>query len=208
MLHDRREHGEVCRDSLLESPSGARWFVLWTQSHCERLVRDQLVARGFEIFLPTIRTWSRQKGVRRTIAVPMFGGYLFVRHAIDKRSYVEIVKTRGIVRILGEAWDRLTPVPDAEIEAIQRIIEIDVPVFPHPYLREGQQVRITEGPLKGIEGVLLQSKPHKGLLVVSVDLLQRSVAVEVHGTDVVPASTAYRARVRSWPCAASASQPL
>jgi transcription antitermination factor NusG len=165
-----------------------RWFVLGTRSHCERTVCDQLVAHGFESFLPTIRTWSRQQSTRKIIALPMFPGYVFVRHAIDKHSYADIVKTRGAVRLLGEGCDRLAPVPDAEVGALQRIVETQVFVFPHPYLREGQPVRITAGPLEGVEGTLVQfqSKPHKGLLVVSVDLLQRSVAIEVDRTQVVP----------------------
>ena len=109
----------------------------------------------------------------------MFPGYLFLRHAIDKSSYIEVRKARGLVRILGERWDQLSAVPDAEIEAIQTALQASVPVMPHPYLREGQRVRITQGPLRGVEGILLQSKPAKELLILSVDLLQRSIAVEI-----------------------------
>jgi transcription antitermination factor NusG len=142
------------------------------------------------MFLPTIKSWSRRKGVQSPIALPMFPGYVFLHHSIDKRSYVEIAKARGLVRVLGERWDRLTPVPDDEIDAIRRVVASDVPVFPHPYLRDGQQVRITDGPLAGLEGFLLSTKPQKGLFVVSVELLQRSVAVEVDCTQVRPATRA------------------
>ena len=166
------------------------WFVLWTQSHCERLVTDQLAVKGFDVFLPTIRTWSRQHGARKMISLPMFPGYSFIRHAVDRYSYVEILKTRGVVRILGDGWERLAPVPDADVEAIQRIVQSDVPVFPHTYLREGQWVRIIDGPLCGVEGVLVHAKPSKGLLVISVELLRRSVAVEVDGTQVIPSAPA------------------
>jgi transcriptional antiterminator NusG len=169
---------------------GAQWFVLWTHSHSERLVHDQLAGKGFEMFLPTIRTWSRRKGVRAPIALPMFPGYVFLRHSIDKRSYIEIAKARGLVRVLGERWDRPTPVPDDEIGAIRRVVAADVPVFPHPYLREGQQVRITAGPLAGLDGLLISTKLQKGLFVVSVALLQRSVAVEVDCRQVQPTSGA------------------
>jgi transcription antitermination factor NusG len=192
----------------IEQPRAPQWFVVWTASHCERLVHEQLSAARFEAFLPTMRAWSRQRRVRRTIAVPMFPGYVFVRCGIDKRSYVDIVKIRGVVRLLGEAWDRLAPVPDDEIATIRRVVETDIPVFPYPYLRDGQQVRITDGPLKGLEGVLVQSKPQKGLLVVSVGLLQRSIAVEVEGTDVVPASTTCRSHAPGWGRAALAAQGL
>jgi len=167
---------------------GAQWFVVWTHSHSERLVRDQLAAKGFDTFLPTMKTWSRRNGARSAIAVPMFPGYVFLHHAIDKASYVEVAKTRGLVRVLGERWDRLAPVPDEEIDAIRRIVASDVPAFPHPYLREGQQVRIVCGPLAGVDGWLVARKPQKGLFVVSVELLQRSVAVEVDCTQVRPTS--------------------
>jgi transcriptional antiterminator NusG len=196
---DRRDEPQPCE--------ALQWFVIWTASHCERLVHDQLRAGGLDAFLPTVKTWSRQRGVRRTVAVPMFPGYVFVRRGMDKQSYVDVVKMRGVVRLLGEAWDRLSPVPDDEIDTIRRIVDTDVPVFPYPYLREGQQVRITDGPLAGVEGVLVQSKPRKGLLVVSVDLLQRSVAVEIEGTDVVPASSLCRARPQQWRRTAVAAQP-
>ena len=171
--------------------------MVWTQSHCERLVYDQLAANSFDVFLPTIRTWSHRRGVRHTIAQPMFPGYLFVHHEMDKRGYIDVVKTRGVVRILGESWDRLAVVPSREVDAIRCVVDLDVPVFQHPYVREGHRVRITEGPLAGIEGTVVHIKPSKGMLVVSVDLLQRSVAVELDGTYVVPALTASAPR-RSW----------
>jgi transcription antitermination factor NusG len=136
-----------------------------------------------------MKIWSRRKGARRAIAVPMFPGYAFVHHAVDKWTYVELLKTRGLVRILGERWDRLVPVPDDEIAAIQRLSNVDAPVMPFPYLREGERVRITNGALAGVEGILVHMKPSKGLLVLSVDLLQRSVAVEVDCTQVMPLST-------------------
>jgi len=162
------------------------WFALWTHSNCEERVREQLVGKGFRTFLPTIRDWSRRAGVRRLISKPMFPSYLFVQHPIEKRSYVEIMKTQGLVRILGERWDRLEPIPTAEVDAIQRVVETNLTVTPHPYLREGQRVRITDGPLAGLEGRLVRSRPQRGLLVLTVDLLRRSVAVEVDCTAVEP----------------------
>lgn len=170
---------------------GARWFAIWTHSHCEQLVHDQLVANAFDAYLPTVRTWSRRGGRRRLIPLPMFPGYLFVHHPMDKRSHVEVLKARGVVKVLGERWDRLAPIPDAEIEALQRVLNTELPVLPHPYLREGQRVRIDGGPLAGLEGILLRSRPNRGLLVLSVDLLHRSVAVEVDCTLVVPVGSSF-----------------
>ena len=163
-----------------------QWLALWTHSHCESLVHEQLVAKGFHAFLPTIKVWSRRGGARHLIRIPMFPGYLFVRDAMDKHSCIEILKSRGVTRILGERWDRPAVVSDTEIGAIQRLADIDFPVLPHPYLCEGQRVRITHGPLADVEGILVRMKSNKGHLVLSVNLLQRSIAVEVDCTMVAP----------------------
>jgi len=163
-----------------------RWLALWTHSHSEQLVHDQLSAKQFNAFLPMIPVWSRRGGVRHLIRKPMFPGYLFVRRSLDKASYIEILKTNGLARILGERWDRPAIVPDAEIEAIRQVLDAGLPVLAHSYLREGHRVQITRGPLAGVEGILVHNNLHKGLLVVSVELLQRSVAVEVDCTFVAP----------------------
>jgi transcription termination/antitermination protein NusG len=175
------------RPRVIERQIDQPWHVLWTHSHCEQLVHDQLAAKGFDLLLPKIDVWSRVGGVRRLLRVPMFPGYLFVRHAMDKPSYLEVCKARGLVRVLGERWDRLEAVQDGEIAAIQRVLDAGFRVRPHPYLRVGQRVRITRGPLVDVEGILLRAKPNKGLLVLSVDLLQKAIAVEVDCTLVTAA---------------------
>ncbi len=175
-------------DQSLGPDAGARkWYALWTKSHCEQMVCDQLAAKGFHAFLPKIEAWSRRGGVRHHIPVPMFPGYLFLHHAMELNSYIEVLKTRELVRVLGDGRDRLAVVPDAEIEAIQKVVQAHLPALPYPYLREGQRVRITGGPLTGVEGILVHTKPNKGLLVLSIELFQRSVAVEVDCTFAVAA---------------------
>jgi transcription antitermination factor NusG len=171
--------------AVVERP---QWCALWTHAHCEQLVHDQLEAKQFNVFLPMLMVWSRRGGRRHQIQVPMFPGYLFVRHVIDKASYIEILKTKGLTRILGERWDRPAIVADAEIDAVHRLLETGLPLLAHPYLQEGQRVRIVDGPLADLEGILVDVKPSKGLLVLSVNLLRRSVAVEIDCTRVVPAS--------------------
>ena len=165
----------------VESP-GHGWHVLWTHSNCEQLVHDQLAAKGYDLFLPTIQSWCRRGGVKRLVRLPLFTGYLFLRHAVDKASYVEVTKARGLVRILGERWDQLAVAPESEIAAIQKIVSAGQPVLPHPYLREGQRVRIKRGPLADLEGIIIRGNAKKGLLVVSVHMLRRSVAVHLDCT--------------------------
>jgi transcriptional antiterminator NusG len=160
------------------------WYAVWTNSHCEQMVSAQLSAKGFAAFLPEMSVWSKRGREQRLIRVPMFPGYLFVRDAMDKGSYVEILKARGVVRVLEDGWTRLTSIPDAEMEAIQQVVSAGVPVFPHQHLAQGDRVQVTEGPLSGLEGLFVEDKAAKGRLVLTVDLLGRSVAVEIDATAV------------------------
>jgi transcriptional antiterminator NusG len=164
----------------------AQWYAIWTHSHCEQLVHDQLTGKGFQVFLPILRTWSRRAGAQRLVGRPMFPGYLFIHQLMEKSCYIEVLKTRGVTRILGERWDQLTAVPEHEIDALQRVVRSQLAVMPYAYLHEGQRVRIDAGPLAGIEGVYVGGRPNQGLLVLSVDLLHRSIAVEVDCTCVTP----------------------
>jgi transcription antitermination factor NusG len=168
-------------------PDGsARWHVLWTRSHCEQLVHDQLAGKRFDLFLPKCEAWTRRAGTRALSGTPLFPGYLFLRHVLDKESYAEVRKARGLVSILGDGWDRPASLPDTEIDAIRRMVGAKVPAAAHPYLREGWRVRVTRGSLAGLEGILVRLKMQQGLLVLSLNLLQRSVAVEVDCTAVEP----------------------
>jgi transcription antitermination factor NusG len=88
--------------------------------------------------------------------------------------------------VLGEGWEHPAVVPQEEVDAIRKVVESEVPAFSHPFLHEGTRVRIVAGPLRNVEGILLKSRPERGLVVVSVGLLQRSVAVEVDCTLVEP----------------------
>ena len=167
---------------------GHSWYAVWTRSHCERLVTDHLSAKGFTAFLPEVPIRRARRSRSQFVSAPMFPGYLFVNDVMTKTHYVELLKVRGIVRVLEDGWTRLTPVPDVEVDAIRRIAEAGVPVFPHPHLRSGERVRVIEGPLGGVEGVFVQDSQQRGRLVVTVDLLGRSVAVDVGEEDVVPCS--------------------
>jgi transcription antitermination factor NusG len=160
-------------------PEAPHWYAVWTRSHFEQVVSDQLAARGFELFLPKAPTWSRRARGPRAVEAPLFPGYLFVHHALDKHAHVEILKTRGVVRVLGQPPDHATPIDEDQIAAVQRVVRAGLPVFPYKLPAAGDRVRIVGGPLAGVHGVFLHQRMDKGLLVVSVNLLQRSVAVEI-----------------------------
>jgi len=176
-MRDNHRYGT----KVLPPPS---WYVLYTRSNCEQLVYNQLEKKGFCLFLPKTPQRLRRNDFQRVSTMPLFPGYLFLHHTMDKISYVELRKARGLVSVLGERWDCLATVPNQEIEAIQSALRANVTVWPHPYLREGTKVRLLHGPLTGVEGVLVQVKSKKGLLVLSIDLLHRSIAIEVDYTSV------------------------
>lgn len=155
------------------------WLVLWTRSNCEQLVHDQLTANGFDALLPKIPRYSQHKGRSYLKHIPMFAGYLFLHHAIDKYSYISLCKTKGLVRILGERWDRLGTVPEQQMQNIQKVMLANLTIIPHAYLRQGQRVRVISGPLANIEGIVLKYESKKSLLIISVELMQRSIGVPI-----------------------------
>ena len=165
-----------------EHAAREKWHALWTRSNCEQLVHDALRGKGFEVFLPKVGVWSRRSGRRQLTPAPMFRGYLFLRRAMDKESYIAVSRATGLVAILGERWDRLAVVPDPDIAAIQQALHANLPVLPHPFLAAGERVRVTCGPLADVEGFFVRANRPKGLLVISIDMLHRSVAVEVDCT--------------------------
>jgi len=173
-------------EALTSADATEAWYAVWLRSNYEQTVNRQLSTKGFHSFLPEVRTWSRRQGAHRTIPTPMFPGYLFVRAALHKERYIDLLKVQGVVRVLEDGWTRLTPVPDAEIAAIHQIAAAGVDVFPCARLRGGERVRVLQGPLNGVEGIFVHDKPSKGRLVVSVDMLGRGIAVEMDAADVEP----------------------
>ena len=174
----------------MKTPDGVldpRWYALWTHSHCEQLVRGQLDAKKFEVFLPMIGVWSWRAGVKHRIRRPLFPGYLFVRDALTGPRYVELLKARGLVGVLGGQDGGPREIPEREIDAIRALVASDLPASPYPYLQNGQRVRISDGPLAGVEGILVERRAGKGLLILSVHLFRRSVAVEVDSASAVAA---------------------
>ncbi len=163
----------------------ALWYCVHTRSRHEEVVYQRLSEKRIETFFPRLEVWSRRKDRKKKIQKALFPGYLFVHNPLDPHHRLEVLKTPGVVQVLGNERGPL-PVPDSQIESIQTILNGKSAVTPFPYLREGQMVRVVYGPLKGSEGFLLKIKEGKEKLIISVDLLQRSVAVEIDGASVEP----------------------
>ncbi len=159
------------------------WYAVYTQPRHENKVYDRLLKKKIETFLPLIERWSRRKDRRKRINLPLFPGYLFVHSKMDAHAHLEILKTDSVVRILGNDGKPI-PIPDEQIFPIQALIKNGMAITPLPYLKEGVRVRVVNGPLIGIEGILLKTRPQKHRLVISVDLLKESVSVEIDELDV------------------------
>lgn len=158
------------------------WCAVYTRHQHERSVGEMLEAKGFEVFLPMYESMRRWKDRRKLLSLPLFPGYVFVRGALDRR--LPLLTTPGVHMIISRG-ERVVTVPEEEIEAIRRTIEGKFRVEPHPFLRCGERVRVIRGALEGVEGVLTRKK-NLFRLVLSVQMLAQSVAVEIDALDVMP----------------------
>jgi len=158
------------------------WYALHTRSNFERLAADGLSHRGLETFFPAYTSRRRWSDRTKTISLPLFPGYIFCR--LDIQHRLPVITTPGVVGIVGVGKQPI-PVVEEEIATIQSIVRSDVLIHPWPFLRTGEAILIESGPLTGVEGILLSVKGQYRL-VVSVTLLQRSVAVEIERAWVRP----------------------
>jgi transcription antitermination factor NusG len=157
----------------------AAWFAVWTRNQYEPKVVARLQHKCLESFLPRVAVPSARRDRHRVLARPLFPGYLFVRFVPSRESYIQVASTDGVVRLLGERWDALHAIPDAQVEAVRRIVAASAHARAVPWIRVGDRVRIVAGPLAGLEGFVQAWRDGRATFVVSVDLLQRSVGVEV-----------------------------
>ncbi|PYS04725.1 MAG: NusG-like protein [Acidobacteria bacterium] len=158
------------------------WFALRVRSQCENSVAAVLAGKGYEWFLPRYksrRVWSDRI---KEIQLPLFPGYVFCRFDPDRR--LPIVTIPGFVSVVGMGKSPI-PIDDAEIAGIQAAVRSGLPSQPWPFLQIGQRVRINYGPLCDLEGILLDFRG-QSRLVLSVTLLQRSVAVNMDAAWVTP----------------------
>jgi transcription antitermination factor NusG len=162
----------------LEGVSGAvtyPWFALQVRMRHETIVTDHLTGKGYEWFLPLYKCRKRWSDRVKETELPLFPGYLFCR--FNPQNRLPILKTPGVTQIVGYNHTPVA-VDENEIEAIRALVASGVPNFPCAYMEVGSRVRIESGALRGIEGILTELKG-KRRLVLSVTLLQRSVAVEI-----------------------------
>ncbi|MFQ5521772.1 MAG: UpxY family transcription antiterminator [Candidatus Methylomirabilia bacterium] len=168
------------------APEGLRaerqWYAIRTRSRHEKKVRDQLLGRNLEVFLPLWERWSRWKDRTKKIPFPLFPGYCFVR--IPLASRLLVLKAVGVVGLVG-LNGQPEPISETEIEAIQTLVGSRLRYDPHPFLTEGMEVEVVRGPLLGARGRLLR-KDRASRLVLAVNLIRQAASVEIDAADVVP----------------------
>jgi len=161
-------------------PVGERWYAAFTKHQHEKRVTQVLTNKGFETFLPLYREVHRWKDRDKTLCLPLFPCYVFVRTNLERK--LDILQTPGICWLVGRggyAW----PIPDHEVDPIRSLAGSSAKFEPHPFVACGDRVRVRSGPLLGIEGIIIRAR-NQHRLVLSVQLLKQSAAVEVDLSDV------------------------
>jgi len=160
----------------------SRWFAAYTSPRHEKHVSLQMQCRGIQNFLPLYKSIRRWKDRRKELELPIFPGYLFVRIALRER--LNVLQLPGVVDLVS-FQGRPAPLPDAEIEMLQRRLLHSAGLQPHPFLTVGRRVRVHSGPMAGTEGILVR-KRDKLRVVLSIELIRRSVAMEIDQSDIEP----------------------
>jgi transcription antitermination factor NusG len=184
----RQSNVEIIEKFCAGAATSPQWFALYTTPRHEKHVSEILVQRQIETFLPLYRTTRRwKKSLPVDLELPLFPTYVFVRIAREARG--PVLGIPGVLSIVGsprEAW----PLPDLDIESLRSGL-LERKIEPHPYLVVGERVRIRAGVMAGVEGVLVRMK-NDFRVVLSLDAIMRSVAVEVDADDIEPVSATPR----------------
>jgi transcription antitermination factor NusG len=169
---------------ILEPPDGG-WFAAVTKHHHELTVAAAFAWRGLKQYVPLYRCRRAWSDRVKTIEAPLFSNYVFCQ--FGGSQYLQVLQTPGVLSVVSFG-QKLAVIPDAEISAIRTALECGVEAQPWPYLRTGDAVRVSSGALSGIEGIVIRDHD-KARLVISVNLLQRSVAVEIDRASLQPLAT-------------------
>ena len=164
------------------APEESSWYAVHTMARHEKRVAAQFEEKRVCSFLPLLRQIHKWSDRRSVVEIPMFGCYAFVRMVQTVEERLKVLRTPGVLGFVGNERQG-TSIPEEQIESLRKAISEKVPCLPHPFISAGKRVRIRGGSLDGVEGILmLQGRDQR--LVISVELLQRSVCVRVEGYDI------------------------
>ena len=169
-------------NTLQSNPVRPVWWAIYTRHQHEKTIAESLSSTGLEVFLPLYKAVRQWKDRKKHLTLPLFPCYVFLRSDLERR--VHVLSTPGVHSIIMVAGQPAA-IPDIEIEAIRRAVDSPLRIEPHPFLRRGDWVRIKSGPLTDIEGILIRRK-NSYRLILSAELLQKSISVEVDALSVEP----------------------
>ena len=169
-------------DSLVEASA---WFAVQTRPRHEKKVSAELQEKGVTAFLPLVSSTRQWSDRTRIVEMPLFPQYVFVRIAQCLDTRVAVLRTNGVTNFVGTRGIGV-PIPDDQIQRVQTVVQRGVPVTPHPFLNVGKRIRIRGGALDGLQGILTAVNGDQ-TLVMSVELIQRSIAIRIAGFSVEPA---------------------
>lgn len=161
-----------------------KWYVLSTRPHHERAVCERLVRKAFEVFLPMAKARRNERKVRRETFIPLFPRLVFVRCHLEMYTHLELITTRGVMRLREDSRGGFLVVSDEEIRTLQQVINAEVPLEGVPYEGEGECVQVVHGPLREIVGVMGEGS--KTTLLIPIHALNESVAVRISRAQVIP----------------------
>ncbi len=159
------------------------WYCIYVKSRHEFKVFERLTKTGIKSFLPAVERLRKWKDRKKLVKFPLFPGYLFVYIEKSYELMLKVLKTPGVVTFIKNPKGEPEPVPETEIQPLKRAIESKKDIDPYPYLKEGQKVRIKSGPLEGVTGIL-KKKEKQHYLILSINILQRSVSVKIDTSEV------------------------
>jgi transcription termination/antitermination protein NusG len=163
----------------------AQWYAVYTRANHERRVAQELAERGVEHFLPQYQSRREWKDREVELSLPLFPGYVFVRMALE--SKLRVLQVPGVACLVSFAG-KPAVVPAEEFGRIQEVLSRKVSATPHPYLNVGRRARVLDGPFAGLEGIVIR-RNKRNRLVISLDLIARSIAVELGEANLEPVTT-------------------
>jgi transcriptional antiterminator NusG len=158
------------------------WYVLHTRSRHESVVCGGLVKKSLEVFLPKIKVRSTRRDRKAMIHIPLFPGYLFIRTDLHPHSHIEIVKTAGVVRLIGSRQGPV-PVPDETIESLKIMVASELPIGTGSRLQPGARVMVVQGPFAGVAGTFVRYRG-QGRVLVHIEALGQYAGVDVNEDDI------------------------
>ena len=167
------------------APEAETWFAVHTYARHEKVVAQAVREQGITSFLPLVKQVRQWSDRRKVVEFPLFSCYVFVKLVPRNDQRMRVLRVNGVLSFVGTHGIGIA-IPEEQIEAVRILVEEELPVCSHPFLKVGQRVRIRNGALAGVEGILV-SRSGERALVISLDAIQRSLSVRIQGYDIEPA---------------------